>query len=110
MRTLVIGDIHGCYVALDALLGLVQPAADDRLITLGDYVDRGTDSRAVLDRLIALYDAGRLIPLRGNHDEMMLQCRSDHNERRLWLRFGGVQTLVSYGHLALDAEYDRVPE
>src|SRR3954463_3440443 len=109
MRTLAIGDIHGCYAALDALLGLAQPAADDRLITLGDYVDRGPDSRAVLDRLIGLYDAGRLIPLRGNHDEMMLQSRDDRNERRLWLRFGGVQTLASYGHQAADAVYDRVP-
>ena len=110
MRTLVIGDIHGCSVALDALLGLVQPAADDRLITLGDYVDRGPDSRAVVDRLIELFDAGRLIALRGNHDEMMLRCRCDHHERRLWLRFGGVQTLDSYGHWPSDEVYDRVPE
>ncbi len=51
MRTLVVGDIHGCSIALDALFALVAPLPQDRLITLGDYVDRGPDSRGVLDRL-----------------------------------------------------------
>jgi serine/threonine protein phosphatase 1 len=110
MRTLAIGDIHGCLTALDALLDVVAPADDDQLITLGDYVDRGPDSRGVLDRLIAIYDAGRLIPLRGNHDEMMLTARLDRGERRMWLRFGGAQTLASYGHEAGDDVYDLVPE
>jgi serine/threonine protein phosphatase 1 len=109
MRTLVIGDIHGCLAALNALLEAVAPTAADRVITLGDYVDRGPDSRGVLDRLIALYDADRLIPLRGNHDEMMVTCRSDRDERRLWLTFGGVETLESYGHRPDDDSYDLVP-
>lgn len=110
MRTLVIGDIHGCLTALLALLELVAPAPEDRLITLGDYVDRGPDSRGVLDQLIALYDAGRLTPLRGNHDQMMVVSHDDHGERRMWLRFGGMQTLESYGHRAGDDAYDLVPE
>jgi serine/threonine protein phosphatase 1 len=109
-RTLAIGDIHGCLTALLALLDVVQLAAEDRLITLGDYVDRGPDSRGVLDQLIALHDAGRLVALRGNHDEMMTLSRGDRGERRMWLRFGGVQTLCSYGHSATDDVYDRVPE
>jgi serine/threonine protein phosphatase 1 len=110
MRTLAIGDIHGCLIALDALLAAVGLADDDQLITLGDYVDRGPDSRRVLDRLIALFEAGRLISLRGNHDEMMLASRYDWSERRLWLRFGGVPTLESYGHDADDRVYHLVPE
>jgi serine/threonine protein phosphatase 1 len=109
-RTLAIGDIHGCLTALDALLDLVAPDPDERLITLGDYVDRGPDSRGVLDRLIALYDAGRLVPLRGNHDEMMVVARDDPQERPMWLRFGGVETLESYDHRPGDDVYDRVPE
>ncbi|MFO0846549.1 MAG: metallophosphoesterase [Gemmataceae bacterium] len=109
-RTLAIGDIHGCLTALLALLDLVRPGEGDRLVTLGDYVDRGPDSRGVLDQLIALYDAGRLVPLRGNHDEMMALSREDRVERRMWLRFGGVQTLESYGHRAADDVYDRVPQ
>jgi calcineurin-like phosphoesterase family protein len=108
MRTLVIGDIHGCSIALDALCTLVAPLPQDRLITLGDYVDRGPDSRGVLDRLIARYDAGHLIPLRGNHDQMMVQAR-DRFDRRMWLGCGGRQTLESYGHAHGDDEYDRIP-
>jgi serine/threonine protein phosphatase 1 len=109
MRTLVVGDIHGCSIALDAVLALAAPGPDDRLITLGDYVDRGPDSRGVLDRLTALFDAGGLIPLRGNHDQMMVQARSG-KDRRLWLACGGQQTLESYGHALTDEEYDNVPE
>lgn len=110
MRTLAIGDIHGCLVALQALLALVNPGPDDRLVTLGDYVDRGPASREVLDLLIELYDAGRLIPLRGNHDEMMMTGVRDRGERRMWLTYGGVETLASYGHWAVDPEYSRVPD
>ena len=110
MRTLVLGDVHGCLTALEALLDLVAPAADDRLIALGDYVDRGPDSRGVLDRLIPQYDKGRLIPLRGNHDEMMVEEGHLCQQKGLWRAVGGVETLWSYGHEASDpAPYDKVP-
>jgi serine/threonine protein phosphatase 1 len=109
MRTLAVGDIHGCSIALDAVLALAAPGPDDRLITLGDYVDRGPDSRGLLDRLTTLFDAGRLIPLRGNHDQMMVNAR-DGKDRLLWLSCGGRQTLASYGHALHDEDYDRVPE
>jgi serine/threonine protein phosphatase 1 len=108
MRTLVVGDIHGCSIALDTLFALVAPLPQDRVITLGDYVDRGPDSRGVLDRLIARYDAGHLIPLCGNHDQMMVQARDGH-DRRMWLACGGRQTLESYGHAHGDDAYDLVP-
>ena len=75
MRILAIGDIHGCSRAFDTLIDAVSPEPDDQIITLGDYVDRGPDSRGVLDRLVALHDGGRLIALRGNHDAMMLEAR-----------------------------------
>jgi serine/threonine protein phosphatase 1 len=108
MRTLAIGDVHGCLTALEALLAVVAPAPDDRLIALGDYVDRGPDSRGVMDRLIDLYDQGRLIALRGNHDEMMVEAHR-HGDCDLWLAVGGADTLASYGHAADDEVYDRVP-
>jgi serine/threonine protein phosphatase 1 len=54
MRLLAIGDIHGCLTALDALLAAVRPRDDDLLVVLGDYVDRGPESRGVLERLLEL--------------------------------------------------------
>ncbi len=51
MKIIAIGDIHGCSRAFDALLEAIELQGEDRLITLGDYVDRGADSKGVLDRL-----------------------------------------------------------
>lgn len=100
MRHLAIGDIHGCSQALDALLAAVAPRPDDRLITLGDYVNRGPDSRGVLDRLLSLHRAGQLIPLRGNHEQMMLEAREGDAHLGLFLNVGGDRTLASYGPAA----------
>lgn len=112
MRLLAIGDIHGCLTAFNALLDVVSPGPDDQIITLGDYVDRGPDSRGVLDRLIDLHAGGRLIPLRGNHDLMMLEARNGHDIG--WLAVGGKQTLFSYGcdHVENDLQnlLAKVPE
>lgn len=101
-RLLAIGDIHGCSQALDALLALVQPAAEDQIVVLGDYVDRGPDSKGVLDRMVALHEKGSLIALRGNHDWMMLDARKAELRRRAssslmqWFACGGEETLASY--------------
>jgi serine/threonine protein phosphatase 1 len=72
MRIIAIGDIHGCSIALDTLLDIIAPQKADLIITLGDYVNHGPDSKAVLDRLIEMYHLGRLVPLRGNHELKML--------------------------------------
>ena len=53
-RTIAIGDIHGCSAALDALLGAIRPSSEDCIVTLGDYINRGPDSRGVIERLIEL--------------------------------------------------------
>jgi serine/threonine protein phosphatase 1 len=97
MRTLVIGDIHGCLRALDCLLADVGVRDDDLLITLGDYVDRGPDSKGVLDRLLALRNRCQLVALKGNHDLMMLAARADLEHYNDWLASGGKNTLQSYG-------------
>jgi serine/threonine protein phosphatase 1 len=97
MRTLAIGDIHGCSRALELVLEMVQPHPDDVLVTLGDYTDRGPDSRGVLDRLLALRRQCVLVPLRGNHDIMMLDARADLSAFEDWLQSGGKQTMRSYG-------------
>ena len=99
MRVLAIGDVHGCSFLLDDLLAWVAPAADDTVVTLGDYVDRGPDSRGVLDRLVRMKREGkRLVCLRGNHELMMLDARGgDRGATADWLSVGGLQTLGSYG-------------
>ncbi|MGE0710060.1 MAG: metallophosphoesterase family protein [Planctomycetota bacterium] len=96
MRVLAIGDIHGCSAALDALLEAVQPGPDDQVIPLGDYVDRGPDSKGVIERLIALQGATNLIPLLGNHDQMMLDARSGDADKLWWIDDYGRKTLASY--------------
>lgn len=77
-RLIAIGDIHGCSAALDAVLSALQPHLTDTIIPLGDYVDRGPDSRGVLEQLIALGKRTRLIPILGNHDEMLLNILDGH--------------------------------
>jgi serine/threonine protein phosphatase 1 len=92
---LAIGDIHGCTTALDALLALVAPTPEDLIITLGDYVDRGPDSRGAIDRLLKLSKTHHLIALRGNHDIMMLDALRGEAPGAWW-SVGGSQTLASY--------------
>ncbi len=110
MRLLAIGDIHGSLTALETILAQVDLQPGDRLVTLGDYTDRGPDSKRVLDRIIALHAAGYVIPIRGNHDEMLLQA-CDGRDRRMWLSCGGRATLASYGiHTPDSAGFAKIPE
>ncbi|MBU4272751.1 MAG: serine/threonine protein phosphatase [Planctomycetes bacterium] len=97
-RTIAIGDIHGCLPALDTLLAAIRPRPDDTIVTLGDYVDRGPRSREVIERLMELRHQCRLVPLLGNHEEMMLQVIDGQSQLYVdWLLFGGEATLQSYG-------------
>lgn len=98
----VIGDVHGCDTLLVRLLTQIAvrtpPAAAD-IVLIGDYIDRGDGSRAVLARLYELSQADpNLTCLLGNHEQMMFDFLDDpvaHGRR--WLRHGGLQTLQSYG-------------
>lgn len=101
-----IGDIHGCYDLLRALLAKIAQDVASRsdtatpiLIFCGDYVDRGPDTARVLDALCWLkrhapYDVRFL---KGNHEAVMLDYLRDPGQTRDWMRFGGVETLQSYG-------------
>ena len=95
-RTIAIGDVHGCSAALDAILGAIDPRPDDTLITLGDYINRGPDSRGVIERLLQLRAECRLVPLLGNHEEVLLEARRGI-EPEYFLAMGGAATLASYG-------------
>ena len=92
MRHLAIGDIHGCYRSLTSLADFVEFRPDDVIITLGDYVDRGLDSCAVLDWLIFYSERATLIALRGNHEIMMLKARENSKDYKEWLAKGNALT------------------
>ena len=96
-RTIAIGDIHGCSDALASIFKAIDPQPDDTIIPLGDYVDKGHDSKGAIDLLIELSEKCRLVPILGNHDEQMLKARDDAAEFDWWMEFGGVTTLDSYG-------------
>lgn len=97
MRTLVIGDIHGCRASLLQLLALVRPDPADLTVILGDLVDRGPDSCGVLDSVMELALSHRLVVLRGNHEELMLDALEKGGPYRdLWLQLGGDAALASY--------------
>jgi len=96
MRLLAMGDIHGCTIAFDRLIEAVHLKAGDQLVTLGDYVDRGPDSKGIIERLLKIHATGLLIPLRGNHDYMMLEACNGFMQQMDWIACGGDTTLESY--------------
>lgn len=112
-RTIAVGDIHGCSAALTALLDAVRPDPADTVVTLGDHIDRGPDSRGVVARLLDLAGRCRLVPILGDHEEMLADALRDKAALRKWLTCGGAETLRSYGWLpggARRALADWIPE
>jgi len=96
-RTIAIGDIHGCDVALEGLLAALDLRADDTVVVLGDAIDRGPNSRGVLQRLLGLGNACQLAPILGNHEQMLLDVVDGRVPLQDWLAHGGAETLDSYG-------------
>lgn len=97
-RLIAIGDIHGCSTALARLLDEIAPRPEDTIVTLGDYVNRGPDSRGVIERLMDLGDQCTLVPLLGNHDEVFLEVLVGREPLDQLLSMGGEPTLESYGY------------
>ena len=95
MGLVAIGDIHGCPESLDALLARIDPSPNDHLLFVGDYIDRGPGSKAVIDRLLDLREGVPCTFLRGNHEAMMIEYL-DSGTFSLWRMNGGVSTLQSY--------------
>lgn len=99
--TYAFGDIHGCLTQLEELIRLCETNAGEsrmKFIFLGDYIDRGPNSRGVVEFLIELqtYMPDRVICLKGNHEDMLLAAVEDEGREDHWLRNGGTQTLYSY--------------
>lgn len=96
MGTFAIGDIHGQSGALQALMNLQLFSKKDTLVFLGDYVDRGPDVKGVIDLLLEISNRYKTVFLKGNHDIMMVNARTNQQHLSSWLVSGGTQTLGAY--------------
>ena len=96
MRTFVFGDVHGCYQMLITLLDAICPTHNDTLIFLGDLIDRGIDSKGVIDTIWAYEQQCHVICIMGNHEQMLLDAYCDAYYLKFWLQFGGDTTLWSF--------------
>jgi serine/threonine protein phosphatase 1 len=112
-RVYVLGDIHGQLEPLQSAIARIvahktaSPASTIMTVFVGDYVDRGLASRAVIDRIMAECDIGAKITLRGNHEDMMLRALHDPTCMKAWCDMGGIQTLFSYGVTVRDVMVGR---
>jgi len=104
-RVYAIGDVHGCRDLLEELLERIDgervadPRAHEHLILLGDLIDRGPDSRGVLDLLLARRHVDSSLTILGGNHEAMLVALLDgaHQHLGSWLHFGGEECAASYG-------------
>ena len=123
-----IGDIHGQITMLLELLTIIRnrPLREaDQLVFLGDYIDRGEDSRAVVQAMIDLSrEHDNVVFLRGNHEQLMLDARDGpppepadtegymtHSPAMMiWLQNGGIDTLLNYNVTDLSCWWDAIPQ
>ena len=97
MARYVIGDVHGCSKALRSLVEILKPGSADELIFVGDYVDRGPNSKDVVEQLLSLKQQCRLTTLRGNHEVMLQGVAMNDRDATTWINNGGNATIASYG-------------
>jgi serine/threonine protein phosphatase 1 len=112
IRIYAIGDIHGCadilkkvFGAIDHHLARAEPVRALHVF-LGDYIDRGPDSRRTIDLLIERSRRHESVFLKGNHEAFLLDVLEDASRLEAWREYGGFQTLMSYG-LAPSIRPDR---
>ena len=110
MRTIIIGDIHGCNQALRSILEKVQPGQEDWLVLLGDLFDRGLESWEVFQTVqqLASNMGERFVLLRGNHEDYLLQPKLTLCQRMIWERVGRGATVRSFKSHGAQME-DAVP-
>lgn len=96
-RRFVVSDIHGCLATFRALLENIDLNKKDELYLLGDYVDRGPDSKGVIDLIFDLQEHGQAVYcLRGNHEQMLLDAWQEEQKLDFWVNNGGRETLKSF--------------
>ena len=97
MRLIAISDIHGCLQTFLALLKQIALTKNDHLVIIGDYVDRGPQTKQLIDHILYLKANDYQIDcLMGNHEIMMLNAKADERYYDLWLQSGGLQTMDSF--------------
>ncbi|MCX7770239.1 MAG: serine/threonine protein phosphatase [Proteobacteria bacterium] len=109
MSLFAIGDIHGCYDKLKKLFEIIPLKKNDEIIFLGDYIDRGPDSKKVIDFILELKSirGDKVICLKGNHEKMFLDFLKGENID-VFFANGGQETIKSYsvsGHFHLPSEH-----
>lgn len=98
-RLFAIGDIHGCFIKLKDLIETqIKISDNDIFVLLGDYIDRGNQSKEVIDYILHLKERNQnIIPLLGNHEKMLLDALSNTQNLSKWIANGGTATLNSFG-------------
>lgn len=97
MRYIAITDIHGEKAKLDSVLSQIEMRPDDTFVFLGDYIDRGPDSKGVVDKIIELGETYKCIYLMGSHEYALLHAKQDDYYQFLFDNYGGPATVRSYG-------------
>ncbi len=98
-RRIALTDIHGCRATFEQMLWeVIELKKADQLYILGDYIDRGPDSKGVFDVIMGLQEEGYHVNcIKGNHEDLMLRARFEPSVLNNWLRNGGDATLMSFG-------------
>ena len=112
--TYAVGDIHGCVDLVRRAFGAIRTHArgrDHTIILLGDYVDRGPNSKEVVEFLVGYRGKAPLVCLRGNHEQMMVEAAHAGSGKlqSRWLAVGGLDTLESYGRSPELPIINRIP-
>jgi serine/threonine protein phosphatase 1 len=103
-RSFAISDIHGCAATFKLLVEkVIGLSKSDKLFLLGDYIDRGPDSKEVLDYIRMMSENGyQVFPIKGNHEEMLIRAYESERFLDLWLLNGGGNTLESFHASSID--------
>ncbi|MEL7834760.1 metallophosphoesterase family protein [Fodinibius sp. Rm-B-1B1-1] len=94
-KYIAIGDIHGCFHSMKALLDKLESYYDRQFIFVGDYIDRGPGSKQVVDYLLDFKENVDCVFLRGNHEQMLLDS-FQKGSKSMWMMNGGRETIKSY--------------
>lgn len=110
-KIFAIGDIHGCISKLDTMMAQLNiDAENDTLVFIGDYIDRGSDPKGVVDSILDIRKRIKnVVCLLGNHEQMFLNYYLEHKDEDLFMHNGGMSTMISYGFTPSGREKFTIP-